>query len=84
MNARPLFNAPLPTVPLQYPSGRWGVVGIVPWSLYYTMADGSPLTQKVQDAIRRCGPGLLGKSIKRVTFDTEAECQAAIDKELSK
>lgn len=62
------------------PSGKFCFVGNVPWELAYTMADGSPLTFGAIQSINQCGPGILGKTIKSVRFDTIAEAKAAAQK----
>lgn len=65
--------------PIQYPTGRWGLVGMVPIHLLYTMADGSPLTKDVVAGIKHCGTGLYSKTIKSVTFDSESAALAAYE-----
>lgn len=62
---------------IQYPSGRWGLVGKVPIDLLYTMADGSPLTEKMIEGIRHCGAGLYRKRIRSVTFASKEEAEIA-------
>lgn len=55
---------------IQYPSGRWGFVGLVPIELSYIQLNGDPPTAEQANDIRKFGPGLV-RSCKRRAWDTE-------------
>ena len=58
---------------IQYPSGRWGLAGVIPVRSAYTQKDGSDLTDDQAELIRSHGPGLIRGQIKSRTFATKAE-----------
>ena len=74
-----MFNFCNATIIIKNPVGTYSLVGRVPVTLSYTMADGSPLTEDAANAICQCGPGILGKKVKVVTYATENAAQTAID-----
>lgn len=62
---------------LQYPSGRYGLVGSVPGALAYTRVDGSvPTDQEIDDDLRL--PGNY-RRLKNRTYASREEAQEAID-----
>ena len=64
---------------LRCPTGRFTLVGTVPVGLAYEQADGSPLTDKQAETVIRCGPGLLGDSIRSITYATREEAHQAAE-----
>ena len=62
---------------LRCPTGRFKLVGTVPVGLAYERADGAPLTDEQVGTVIRCGPGILGDSIRTITYATREDAQRA-------
>jgi hypothetical protein len=71
------------TTVIRYPNGKYGFVGSVPTSLAFTQSNGEPLTEKQVEVIKHCGPGLISRYVKHVTFDTKAAAEEALQSFLS-
>jgi len=63
---------------IKFPSGKFGFVGDVPSHLSHVQVNGEPLTEHQIEVCRHCGPGLLGKKIKSVVFETKEDAEKAL------
>lgn len=64
---------------IQYPSGRWGLVGRVPAHLAYVDADGNtPSPQVIREIQQFGGVAMRSNGVKSRTWNTESEALAAI------
>jgi hypothetical protein len=70
----------LPLVLDQYPSGKWGFVGRVPFPLKYAKLDGSAITEaETAEILRSDSPARTAKylGIKTLAWDTREQAERA-------
>jgi hypothetical protein len=61
---------------IQYPTGRWGFVGLVPAELAYTQQNGQTPTPNQLELASLRGPGIVG--LRPMTWETREAAEGAL------